>query len=910
MAEEFDKSKAKSAGAVYLSLGLDTSNLKEDMAKVKQEIDGALGGSTFDAFNKALSESVSTLEKLKSVVDEMDTKIKETFNSDGLGDSVKEKVDGIGEKVEESGTKVDTFKDKLSNLKKKIYDAFDEKKPEGFGKEVEKSNNKANKLSSTMKNLAKTVAVAFSVKKVIDFSKSCIEAANLQTKVETKLMTVMKQRMNATDDSINSVKQLASELQQIGVIGDEVALAGASQFATFTNSAEAVKTILPAMENLAASMYGTDVNESAITGIANQLGKAFAEGNLTSLKESGITVSEAELAKFKTLTNEEEKAAYMAQIITNNVGEMNEALAHTHAGSVKQLSNNFGDLKEQLGRLLQEVIIPIANVLNTVVLRLQSAVQNFAKMIGVDLSQNAVQSVNEYASGMTDSFASANEEAEKLNRNLLGIDEITKLGSNTDSSISSLTPDTTATAQIDFKANVSPLQEKVQNVIDKIKKKFSELWGNLSESKGFQRLKAVLGDIVGDVPDDLNWLWKNVLEPFLDWVSADFAPVVCELLANILSIIDALKEPLKRIYEDVIAPVAGAIGEALVSILQIVANILGKVADWMQKNPDKITALVETIIALTAAFVSMNTTIKACGIIDGLIGKFGKFAPVVSKIGGIIGGLAGKIGAFIAAINPLWLLVGALVVGIGGIFYLLRDQIKEAFDTLVDLFKNPGKYWDALRDVLSYVGEGIWNWLCGIGEKFVNWFTEKKDAFINWVTGIKDGFIEGFTNAIDKITEKLNIFKTFVSETVEKIKNFFSGIGDKIENMKTNISNKASGLWEGFKSKASSVLGLSYGGKRANGGSFKKNTPVLVTVGDNKSYDEHILNEKQLQNLLNAAVASGGGNEAVVALLSQILSAILGINLTANISGDSLANVLIRIINSRTRSTGRSPIYT
>lgn len=51
----------------------------------------------------------------------------------------------------------------------------------------------------------------------------------VQEMAETKLMTIMRQRMGATDEEIQSIKDLASAQQQIGVIGDEVQLSGAQQ---------------------------------------------------------------------------------------------------------------------------------------------------------------------------------------------------------------------------------------------------------------------------------------------------------------------------------------------------------------------------------------------------------------------------------------------------------------------------------------------------------------------------------------------------------------------------------------------------------------------------------------------------------------------------------------------------------
>ena len=51
----------------------------------------------------------------------------------------------------------------------------------------------------------------------------------------------------------------------------------------------------------------------------------------------------------------------LAQIITDNVGEMNAALAQTDAGKQKQLANSMGALKAKIGSLVSG-IAPYLNV--------------------------------------------------------------------------------------------------------------------------------------------------------------------------------------------------------------------------------------------------------------------------------------------------------------------------------------------------------------------------------------------------------------------------------------------------------------------------------------------------------------------------------------------------------------------
>ena len=167
--------------------------------------------------------------------------------------------------------------------------------------------------------------------------------------VETQLTTVMRQRMNATDDEIASIKELASEQQKLGVIGDEVQLAGAQQVATFLKEKSSIDTLLPAMNNLLAQQHGVNSTTNDAVSVANLMGKAM-QGQVSALTRVGITFSEAEAQVLKYGT-ESERAAVLAQVITNNVGDMNAQLAATDSGKQAQLANKLGDIKERLGEL-------------------------------------------------------------------------------------------------------------------------------------------------------------------------------------------------------------------------------------------------------------------------------------------------------------------------------------------------------------------------------------------------------------------------------------------------------------------------------------------------------------------------------------------------------------------------------
>ena len=176
-------------------------------------------------------------------------------------------------------------------------------------------------------------------------------AYQVQLVAETQLDTIMRQRMGATDAMVQSVKDLCSAQQELGVVGDEVQLSGAQQMATFLNEKASLDTLIPAMNNLIAQQEGLHASTQGAVSIGNMMGKAM-QGQVEVLQRVGITFTDAQKQVLQ-YGDESERAAMLAQVITDNVGEMNAQLAKTDAGRQQQLENTLGDIKEQLGQVMQ-----------------------------------------------------------------------------------------------------------------------------------------------------------------------------------------------------------------------------------------------------------------------------------------------------------------------------------------------------------------------------------------------------------------------------------------------------------------------------------------------------------------------------------------------------------------------------
>lgn len=175
----------------------------------------------------------------------------------------------------------------------------------------------------------------------------------------TRLEVIMRQRMKSTDEEIASIKRLTSAQAELGIISVGVQRAGAQQLATFLYQKSSLEVLIPAMNNLVAQQRGFNAEAGDAVGVANLMGKAMM-GQTSALRRVGITFTEAQEAAIKN-GNEQERAAMLAQIITDNVGEMNAALAKTDAGKQKQLANSMGALKAKIGSLVSSVA-PYLNV--------------------------------------------------------------------------------------------------------------------------------------------------------------------------------------------------------------------------------------------------------------------------------------------------------------------------------------------------------------------------------------------------------------------------------------------------------------------------------------------------------------------------------------------------------------------
>lgn len=789
------------------------------------------------------------------------------------------------------------------------YLNFDTKiSTKGFMSGINSIGKGLNSLKGALGSVASAVGVGFSVTAVVNFAKTCKSAYDTQITQETKLATVMKQRMNSSNAEIQAIKDLASAQQELGVIGDEVQLAGAQQVATFLNEEESLKALLPAMNNLLAQQKGINATTGDAVNIGNMFGKVM-QGQTSALRRVGITFSEAEEQVLK-YGNETERAAMLAKVITNNVGEMNSVLAQTDMGRQKQLSNTLGDIQEQFGKAVQQIEIlflpalsRLSSFLSSVAVQAQKVAQAIANVFGVkstgntlpvsgaadadidlaDTTNTTADSSAEAAQNYADIADSAEQTAEANKASLASFDKLnvltkddtgsasTTVQADTDSAEAAVeeiadvinSADTTfeidtdtgvAETSIDrFIQRVKSAREEIKALCEPLKEKLIGLWETLQKVGSFagenlqnfynhflkplgewtlgkglpklieiidktlqnidwERLNQSLDNLykkiepfAENVGEGLLWFCENILSPLTTWVMNDVVPVFLEILGGAVEVLDgilcAAKDVFVWLWDEFLCPIAEWTGGVIVSILEDIADALGKLSDWINEHQET----VQNFIILVG---TLGTALGIAWIIYSAVTAFtalGGIMGVVSAIGGVLSGVM----AFLTSPITLVALAIAGLIAIGVMLYKNWDEIKEfglmCWETIKEGLSTA---WEKVKNVFSEVGDffkGVWKKISegvesafpGIVSSIKGYIDGVKKTFsgvIDFVKGVFTGDWEKAWNGVKEIFSGIwelfsSVIKDPINLVIDIVNKFISGIEDKINKLLDCVNN-------------------------------------------------------------------------------------------------------------------------
>lgn len=395
-----------------------------------------------------------------------------------------------------------------------------------FGKTFRRSGESAyrsvsdlsTRLRSLFGGIAAAAAAAFSVRSAVSFAKAAQEAYNVQLEAEARLEQVLRNTADATNEQIDSVKEWASQLQRVGVIGDEITLSGLQELGTYIENADSLKTMAEVLDDMLAQQYGLNATaESAVT-ISTMLGKVL-EGQTSALSRYGYSFTQAQerLLKYGT---EEQRVATLAEVVEASVGGMNEALAATPLGRLKQLSNTMGDIKERFGQAvvnLKTLLLPtlerLAERLSRIAELAVKATESLAGIFGVSLENSSAVtgSIGESVAAQEELTEAVEETAKAQQKSLAGFDRINTLSSQSADSVAS---DGTNSLYTPITLDDTPAERKLDSLADKLKKLAEPVtvaWRLDGDSligearNAFDNVKS----LIKSIGESLSQVWKN-----------------------------------------------------------------------------------------------------------------------------------------------------------------------------------------------------------------------------------------------------------------------------------------------------------------------------------------------------------------------------------------------------------------
>ena len=221
-----------------------------------------------------------------------------------------------------------------------------------FKSNLKQSMSLSQKFNSVTSSTLGQLAIGyFTISGLVGQYNKAVEASNYQIEQEAKLYNTLRAQ-NFRDEQIKSIIDLTGSLQSLGVVGDEVTIAGAQQLATYRLQEDSIKKLLPTMQDLLVKQKGLNGTGQDMEGIASMFAKSM-NGQTMALKRSGIILSEREEQLLKVGT-EEQKVALLTEAVRRSIGEQNKEMLKTPEGKITSAKNRIGDLYETWGMSVRE----------------------------------------------------------------------------------------------------------------------------------------------------------------------------------------------------------------------------------------------------------------------------------------------------------------------------------------------------------------------------------------------------------------------------------------------------------------------------------------------------------------------------------------------------------------------------
>jgi len=454
-----------------------------------------------------------------------------------------------------------------------------------------------------LKGLAGAIGVAFSVVAITNFLKTAASAASA--------MQVMENRFNGLFGAQTDYakKQLSDLASKINMADDDLMSLAATVQNAFTalgfggKQAADMSIKLTTLTEDLATFYGVSDTEMAQTMMMAM------QGMTRGLKSLGISISETDI-KNKAMTlglyngtgaiSDQAKAqAIYALIVEKTTAAQGNAekTAHTWAGEMRGLSDQWGKFTEAVGNSLI-VFAPVLAYIHAILAQLTTFFETVAQIVGMTFG-NTEDQAKKAAAGMNTTADAANNAAtaqDNLANSTANSGKVAKgaLASFDQLNVLQQAPATAAAADTGgggVAPDLTPAADKTSAAMDTIKAKFAEVQKFLQPvTDAFHNLVIALTPLGQTIWAGLKWAWDNILVPLGKWAITDLLPHFLDLVAAAGKVLNSVLLQLQPawdwLWKNIIEPAGEAIGKAIIDGLDWITAKLTDLSNWLNANPD------------------------------------------------------------------------------------------------------------------------------------------------------------------------------------------------------------------------------------------------------------------------------------------------------------------------------------
>lgn len=592
------------------------------------------------------------------------------------------------------------------------------------------------------------------------------------------------------------------------------------------------------MSNAVSHGFGSVGN-----GLKNSLGFIGKFGSLFSSNSNKVTAGTNRMTGSTNAFGQSLKYLLPSLVVYQLLGGAITKLASGMMSALKtndQFSASLNQIKVNLMTAFYPIytaILPALNALMSTVAQLTGQLASFIAMLfgtTYDAAKQGASGLYDNIQALNDTGSSANkanEKVKKLQRSLMGFDQINKLTMNTDDAKKE-----DPAPGIDFGSALGSYttpkwMKDIQNILKDLFKPFQDAWKNQGQ-KVIDAWNYALGEVIGLA----SAIGKSFMEVWTNGTGQLFIENILILLADVLGIIGDIAGAFKRAWED-----NGRGTRLIQSIFDMwnrILELLHEVAvafrnAWNDGRGESIAAnILEIYTNIFNTIDNIAEQLKKAWK-EGKVGEsiFGTILDAVDDLLGNINDMTKATENWAKNLD-----FTPLLKAIDGLFKSIRPILKNVGDGLEWLYKNVllplasfyiedyvPKYFDYLSAALDVLNQVI-----EIFKPIFKWFWDvvivplaqvAKFLIIGQIElltkglEILAGVLEKVANAVknpkkaigelkDVIDDKFGNIMTFVSDTWENVQKWTS---DTWANAKKTVSEKASDIWKNVSGRWSDI---------------------------------------------------------------------------------------------------------